>query len=98
MFTFTILDICRSVQQVFLFCFLVCSFLFVPPSASRHPCRFERTRSHTLAPPPPRLGPNLKAQFVDGGSRSRGRYLRDRTDAGFYFIVLLKRAHSEFPF
>lgn len=39
----------------------------VPTSASRHPCRFERTRSHTLTPPPPLLdysqhcGPNLMA-------------------------------------
>lgn len=37
-FTFTILDICRSVQQVFLFC-LFCLFLFsfFPTSASQHP-------------------------------------------------------------
>lgn len=49
-FTFTILDICRSVQQVFLFClFFVCFCLvFFLPVQVNTPCRFERTRSHKL--------------------------------------------------
>lgn len=49
-FTFTILDICRSVQQVFLFClYFVCFCLvFFLPVQVNTPCRFERTRSHKL--------------------------------------------------
>lgn len=69
--TFTILDICRSVQQVFF-----------PTSASQHPCRFERTRSHTLTSFPsiyslhcgPTSWPSLSrcdvCRLVDDGSSS----------------------------
>lgn len=79
----------------------------VPTSASRHPCRFERTRSHTLTPPPapPRLLPTLwpkphgsVSEGVMCGSRNGRRLLRDWMLGCCCSFFFLTRAHSEISF
>lgn len=87
--TFTILDICRSVQQV---------FIFFPTSASQHPLQVWKDKKSHVASLPLSISPHTVARphglvcpgvtccrSVEGGSSNRARCLSWKTRGCFYF-------------